>query len=233
MLLLRRALGLFPVAALLLGIAGLNAFVTEPTFSSLLLFLAAVYGVPVAVFRTLEAWVPLRGRVGSAAEPEPFAHWAAQKTQALFNAVPLLEALMRLWPGLYSAWLRAWGSHVGARVRWPLWLKVSDRSLLDVGDDVVVESSVELIAHEWVSRNGVDVVEIKRIALRSHARIGAQVLIGAGVTVGEGARIGAGAQLGNGVSIDAHGAVSPGAVVMAAPIVEGPTSVTESTELPQ
>ena len=58
---------------------------------------------------------------------------AGHQLQVLYSAFPAL----RLVPGLYSAWLRLWGSRVGRAVYWTPQVKITDRGLLKVGDGVV------------------------------------------------------------------------------------------------
>ena len=57
--------------------------------------------------------------------------------QLIFIALPALEAILRLIPGVYSAWLRLWGSHVGKHVYWTPLIEITDRDLLDIGDRVI------------------------------------------------------------------------------------------------
>ena len=38
--------------------------------------------------------------------------WGGHQCQLMYSAFPALEAALRLVPGLYSGWLRLWGSRV-------------------------------------------------------------------------------------------------------------------------
>lgn len=115
--------------------------------------------------------------------------WGAHQIQLFYDAFPALEALLRLIPGAYSAWLRAWGSRIGRRVHWTPRVDITDRGLLEVGDDVIFGHLVGCYAHVVDRRGG-------RLMLYSKPiRIGAGAFIGAGSRLGPGARIEPGSYL--------------------------------------
>jgi hypothetical protein len=86
-------------------------------------------------------------------------------------------------PGLFSLWLRAWGSTVGRAVYWTPGLEIADRSLLRIGDRVVFGHRVGLYAHLVAPKHGRLVLYVKRIT------IGSDVFVGAGTRMGPGVRI--------------------------------------------
>ena len=114
--------------------------------------------------------------------------WGSHQLQVLFIAVPSLEALLRVL-GLYSAWLRLWGARVGRRVYWTPLVEITDRSLLEIGDDVVVGHRCGFYAHAIKPARGNLYLFVKRI------RIGAGAFLGAGCGFGPGARVEPGAYL--------------------------------------
>jgi hypothetical protein len=149
----------------------------------------AVYFVPVLVYRLFVAVYPLEPGLSNMAERRFSPWWATHQIQLLYTAVPVLEALLRLIPGAYSAWLRLWGSRIGASVYWTPRMEIHDRGLLNIGDRVVFGHKVELYGHT---------VTPKRDRLLLYTGL---------VTVGSGAFVGAGSRLAPGV------VVSPSAVV--------------------
>jgi hypothetical protein len=82
--------------------------------------------------------------VGSAAF---FRWWILFQLQVIFCRLPALEEILRLAPGLYSFWLRLWGSRVGRLTYWAPGMLLSDRSFLTIGNDVVFGAGVRLIPH--------------------------------------------------------------------------------------
>jgi hypothetical protein len=178
-----RVLGLFPALhAAAIG-AGLVAFVVEPSVATGAAPLLACYALPLAVARALDRWRPLREGRTLLDAPEHSPWWASHQCQALFIALPPLEAPLLLVPGAFSLWLRLWGSRVGRGVHWTPRVEVADRGLLDVGDRVVVGHKVELYAHVVRRRRGRLVLYVRRIA------IGRGVFLGAGSRLGPGARV--------------------------------------------
>ncbi|MGH7388339.1 MAG: acyltransferase [Candidatus Rokuibacteriota bacterium] len=109
--------------------------------------LALLYLFPPLMARTLLAlWgpTPRSATLGSAAF---LRWWALGQLQLVFNRLPQLEELLRLVPGLYSAWLRLWGSRVGRLVFWSPGVVVTDRQLVDVGDRAVIGMGARIAPH--------------------------------------------------------------------------------------
>lgn len=99
--------------------------------------------------------------------------WLLGQLQMVFNRLPQLEELLRLVPGLYSAWLRLWGSRVGRLVFWSPGVVVTDRQLVDVGDRAVIGMGVRIAPHI-----------VDRDADGTARLVAAVVVIGAGAMVG-------------------------------------------------
>jgi hypothetical protein len=106
-----------------------------------------LYLVPLIPGRLLRE--SLRGSspkiaVGS---PEFIRWWACFQCQVLFLRFPALEELLRLVPGVYSWWLRMWGSRVGKLTYWAPQTMILDRGFLEIGDQVVFGAGVRLNPH--------------------------------------------------------------------------------------
>ncbi len=184
-----RLFGLFPAAWLLAVLACVLLLVMFPGLPSLLLLAFVTYLLPVACFRVHDAVWPLvegRSRIDA---PGYSPWWGGHQFQVAYSAFPALEAALRLVPGLYSAWLRLWGSRVGRRVYWTPLVEITDRSLLDIGDGVVFGHRAACYGHLVKRRGGGMVLYVRRI------RIGAGAMLGAGARLGPGARIAAGAEV--------------------------------------
>ncbi|MBI5247645.1 MAG: acyl transferase [Elusimicrobia bacterium] len=173
---------LFP--AILLATIGFSAVKL-----SVLGTLSAVYLLPVLVYRCFVVLYPLELGLSNMAEKKFSPWWASHQIQLLYTAVPVLEAVLRMIPGAYSAWLRLWGSRIGSSVYWTPRMEIHDRGLLNIGDNVIFGHKVELYGHT---------VTPKRSRLLLYTGL---------VTVGSGAFVGAGSRLAPGVVIE------PGAVV--------------------
>jgi hypothetical protein len=182
---------LFPAAWLLFVLMAIVALARDPGARALLALVAIVYVVPVACFRMHNLLWPLSEGRSRLDAPQYSSWWAAHHFQLIYIAFPALESALRLVPGLYSAWLRLWGSRIGRRVHWTPRVDITDRSLLDVGDGVVFGDRVACYCHVVTRRRGALVLYVRRI------RIGDGALIGAACRLGPGVRVDAGAALPN------------------------------------
>src|SRR5438132_13968823 len=105
----------------------------------------------------------------------------------MFNRFPFLEEALRVFPGLYSNWLRLWGSHIGRLTLWAPGVAVLDRGYLDIGDDVLFGAGVRLNAHVLLhDRNGATELALGRIRIGSGAFIGGYSLLTAGTEIAAG-----------------------------------------------
>ncbi len=187
-----RLLALFPAAWLFLVLLAFASWMSAPaSVSRALLWLATVYLLPVACFRLHErVWPLVEGR-SRLDEPSYAPWWGAHQFQIMYTAFPALEAALRLVPGMYSAWLRLWGSRIGHGVHWTPLVEISDRSLLEVGDGVIFGHRAACYAHVVQRRSGRLDLYLRRIR------------IGRGVQLGAGSRLGPGAAIMDGVTLPA------------------------------
>ncbi|MBI4345664.1 MAG: acyl transferase [Elusimicrobia bacterium] len=151
--------------------------------------LLAVYGLPLAAFHALRLVAPVREGVGYLDRAEFVPWWAAHQTQALLNAVPQLEALLRLVPGVYSAWLRLWGSRVGAGVYWTPAVEVLDRDRLELGDRVIVGAKAVFCGHVIKPGKRGLMLYVKTISIGERAFLSASTRFGPGAVVEPGATV--------------------------------------------
>ncbi len=141
----------------------------------------ALYGLPPLAFRVHQVLCPVR-EGPSHLVGEGYSPWyGGHQLQLLYTALPALEAVLRLVPGLYSAWLRTWGAKVGRGVHWTPRVQILDRALVEIGDRVIFGHEVVLLSHVIKpTKRGNLLLFVKRI------RIGDGVLLGAGCHLGPG-----------------------------------------------
>jgi hypothetical protein len=106
-----------------------------------------LYLVPPVAVRTLFLVGRLREGNLAVGSKDFFLWWASFQWQIIFCRLPALEEMMRIVPGLYSMWLRLWGSKIGRFTFWAPGTLILDRSFLKIGDDVVLGIGVRLNAH--------------------------------------------------------------------------------------
>ena len=154
--------------------------------------LAALYLLPVAAYRIHEQLFPLREGVTSLQGNAYSPWWGGHLIQNLFITFPQIESALHLVPGLFSLWLRLWGSRIGRGVTWTPRVEVLDRALVEVGDFAVFGHLSAVCSHVVTSRGGTIKLYVRKV------RIGAGALVGAEARLGPGTRVAPGAELPHG-----------------------------------
>jgi len=154
-----------------------------------LILAVILYLVPPLTFRLHQIFFPIRKSLSNLSERKYSPWWGAHQIQVIYIAIPQLEAALRLVPGLYSAWLRLWGSRIGRGVYWTPNVEITDRHLLDIGDRVVCGHKCKFLGHAIKPRGRVVTLYTRTI------KIGDDVFIGAGSRIGPGAVVADGAFL--------------------------------------
>ena len=137
----------------------------------------ALYLLPPVIVRLVTWRRPLQTGLIDLASPEFLRWWFTAQCQIVFARLPWLDELLRLVPTLYSAWLRLWGSRVGAFVYWSPGLVILDRSLVNIGSRVVFGAGVRLNPHAIAPIGG------RRSLILGPVTIGDDALIGGSSTL--------------------------------------------------
>lgn len=167
-------------------ILGISAILLQPWSFTIRVSAAIVclYLLPPALARIAGAAFAVKeGRI-PVTHPSFLGWWATAQFQMIFNRFPFLEEALRVFPGLYSAWLRLWGSRIGRLTFWAPGVAVLDRGYLDIGDDVVFGAGVRLNGHV-LARTSAGTLELALGAVRigDGASIGGYSLLTAGTEV--------------------------------------------------
>jgi len=179
-----RLFSYFPLLMTVLSLAAMGMFGRWPSLWTAALLLFIIFFLPPIVQRVMLRWSAMKQGVAEL-DGRAFSPWlASHHIQAMYDALPFLESLLRVFPGFYSLWLRMWGSRVGYGVEWAVRMDVLDRSLMDIGNRVVFEREVELAAHVRKKTDGG-----RTRALVRGVRIGSYAFLGAGSRVSAGASI--------------------------------------------
>jgi acetyltransferase-like isoleucine patch superfamily enzyme len=186
---------LFPIAQLGLTLGSLYYFVAHRCFVFLGLAVFFLYFLPIIIWRIHAIFSPLK-----LGESDIFGKfyspwWTCHQLQMLYMAMPFLEAVLRIIPGCYSLWLRAWGSKIGKNVYWTPGVIVYDRNLLDIGDNVIIGEKAIFVAHIISPKNGTGVLELAVNKVENRAFIGAACCVSPGCLIREGALLKVGVEL--------------------------------------
>jgi hypothetical protein len=174
---------IFPFLTILLTIISFITFSKNPSFLSFLLIPCSLYIFPLASYRIHNVFFPLKKGKSIIDTSKYSSWWGGHQIQLIYYACPTLEALLRVVPGVFSLWLRLWGSKVGKGVYWTPNVEIDDRGLVEIGDNVVFGHKIEIISHIVGPKKG-------GLSLYSqNVKIGKDCFIGAGSRLGPGAEI--------------------------------------------
>ena len=183
MTLLSKIMALFPFLHGLVILSSILWFAQEPTVLSMGLIFVAIYLFPLFIFRVMGFFYPIIQGKSDLAKDKYSPWWGGHQIQLMFYVVPQFEAFLRVIPGAFSLWLRLWGSKVGKNTYWTPNVEIDDRSMVEIGDNVLFGHKVELVSHVVGGKKGIFSLYSKNI------------VIGDGAFVGAGSRLAPGAEL--------------------------------------
>lgn len=148
--------------------AGLFLYLVPPLLVRILLFLGG----------NKEGKIPIGSR-------EFFLWWASFQLQMIFCRIPALEELLRFIPGVYSFWLRIWGSEIGQFTFWSPGTTITDRSFLKIGKNVIFGAGVRLNPHVIANadESGMAQLLLGRVEIGDSCSIGGYSLLTAGTKI--------------------------------------------------
>lgn len=183
---------LFPALVVGLALAAALWLLAAPGVLPVLALVFVLYGLPPLAFRLHERHFPLR-EGGSRLVGKAYSPWyGGHQLQLVYLSFPGLERLLRLVPGLFSAWLRLWGAKVGRGVYWTPHFEISDRSLVEIGNSVIFGHRAGVYPHVIKPRRDNLLLLVKRVRIDDGAFVGAGSVLGPGVHVHAGAIVEAG-----------------------------------------
>ncbi|QHG17131.1 acyl transferase [Nostoc sp. ATCC 53789] len=195
MTVLSKIFSFFPAFILLLTGAAIVYLAYSPNVFSILAVFLSIYGLPVLVYR-LHEWVyPVREGISYLQGKEYSPWWGSHQIQVIYIAIPALEALLRLIPGVFSCWLRLWGAKVGRDVYWTTRLEIADRSLLEIGDRVVIGHGIGIYSHIIKPRKQNLMLYVKKVKIGSNVFVGAGSNLAPGVVIADGSYLPAATKL--------------------------------------
>jgi hypothetical protein len=174
---------LFPALHISLILGAIYYFVASTTPLSFLLVFVSIYVFPVLCHSILRTITPIEEGVTDIFAKNFSPWWASHQIQSLFIAIPRLESLLILIPGLYSFWLRCWGSKIGKGVYWTPGVANYDRDLLVIGDGAIFGERAVTVAHVITPKGGKGLLMVAKI------KVGIKCFVGAGAGLGPGVKM--------------------------------------------
>ena len=148
--------------------------------------LTVLYLFPPLLARITLKLLPIRATCIDLSCRDYFVWWFLLNLQMVFCRFPFLEEGLRLFPGVYSGWLRLWGADIGKHTYWAAGLRILDRSFLDIGDGVVFGAGVHLNPHVVVrNKEGRLELLLAPIKIGDRALIGGYSLLTAGTEIAQ------------------------------------------------
>ena len=147
---------------------------------------AVLYLLPPLLARCVLGLWPIREGTIAVPSRDYFVWWVVLNLQIIFCRLSFLEELMRIIPGAYTAWLRLWGSRIGAFTYWAAGLRILDRSFLDIGDGVACGAGVRLNPHVLAENDdGAMELMLATVHIGDRAIIGGYALLTAGTRIAD------------------------------------------------
>lgn len=121
--------------------------------------------------------------------------FVAFQLQQLYNHFDFIERTLRLFPELYSLWLRLWGSTIGTKIIWTAQCQIVDRTHLSIGDRVLVGNQTYITAHMIKKKDNKYLLFVKPVTIGSDIVLAFQCVISPGVIIEDRAFVEAGGVL--------------------------------------
>jgi hypothetical protein len=179
-------LSFFPALVILMTAAAFLWICFYPGILSIMALLISLYVFPLVVYRIHEYFYPLKEGISYLGGKNYSPWWGSHQIQVIYIAFPALETLLRLIPGAFSLWLRLWGSKVGKNVYWTPQLEISDRSLIEIGDNVVFGNGVGIYSHIIKPKKQDLLLYVKKVKIGNNVFLGAWNHIAPGVSITDG-----------------------------------------------
>ena len=179
----------FPGIVITIEFIELYSFATNPTLAKLTFLVLTPYLLPLLSFRSLTWIFPLKEGREYVKKGSLSVWFLTYRIQLLYGLLPALEGVLLAFPGLFSLWLRAWGSNIGSRVFWAATVKVTDRSHLIIGDNVFIGNEVYFSPHVVSRGQERNFLYYRRITIEKNCFIGAGCRMGPGVRIKTGSKV--------------------------------------------
>ncbi|MDJ0737800.1 MAG: DapH/DapD/GlmU-related protein [Nostocaceae cyanobacterium] len=186
MTILSTLLSFFPTLVMVMAGISFLEICFHPGIFSVAALLFSLYAFPLLVYRIHEYFYPVQEGITYLQGQEYSPWWGSHQIQVIYFAFPSLEAALRLIPGAFSLWLRLWGSKVGKAVYWTPRLEISDRSLVEIGDNVIFGYGCGILCHAVKPKKDNLVLYVKKVKIGSNVFIGAGSYFAPGVSLKDG-----------------------------------------------
>lgn len=188
LILYNKALGFLTPIIIIMGFYFFYSFVVTPKIYFFLRLILCPYLIPLFIYRITFAFIPLKEGAFYIESDSDIAWQMSYKIQSIYGAIPQLEKFL-ISLGLFSFWLRMWGSKIGKNVFWTSHTQVLDRNGLVVGNFVFFGHESVLTSHITNFKHGKAIIYFKKIKIGNHVFVGARSKIAPGVQIDDGVKL--------------------------------------------
>lgn len=169
---------------LLLGLVLFWIFTPFSIAQKILISAAVLYFLP-PLLALLIRWIfPIKNRKIPFGSREFMTWWSIFSLQVVYLRFPFLEEILRSIPGVYSFWIRLWGSKVGRTTYWAAGVSIQDRSFICIGDNVMMGAGVRLTPHVNIkNEEGNSILLLDKITIGNRCVVGGYSLLTAGTVI--------------------------------------------------
>lgn len=148
-----------------------------------IIIISYLYLLPVFFYRLFYLFYPKSYGKCELFSREYNLWWYGVQLQTIYTRFSFLEEFLRIFPFVYSFWLRLWGSKIGALVFWSPKVLIVDRGDLNIGDHCIIGYGAKFTSH-LLSKS-----HKRNILLYQPINVGDRVVMGAEVNIGPGVQI--------------------------------------------
>lgn len=176
-------LSFFPSTVMLLGFICFLWVCHSPGIFSITALLFSVYGFPLLIHKIHDHFYPIKEGISYLQGEEYSPWWGSHQIQSIYITFKPLESALRLIPGAFSLWLRLWGAKIGKNVYWTPELEIADRSLIEIGDNVIFGHKCGIFSHVVKPKNQDLMLYVKKVKIGNNIFIAAACYIAPGVEI--------------------------------------------------
>ena len=178
---IERSFWFFPLALIVTIMSLLIKAINTPNVLNIGLVLFTIYLFPPLLYRIISLFIPIKVGTQKWGPKEVANGWMiAHRIQMIYIIFPFLERMLNSLPGIYSVWLRLWGSKIGKMIYWGPDVVILDRTHLNIGSYNFIGGST-LSAHLAIpNKDGTMRFVVKPIEIGSNVFVSTQCNIGPG-----------------------------------------------------
>lgn len=156
---------------------------TKNQYSLIILGVILIYLAPPLTHRFMNWLYPIK-QGATLVDPKEYNPWINSfRLQKIYTIFPVLERILFLSPGIYSAWLRLWGSKIGKGVYMLPGIEIVDRGNLNIGDFVFIGNKTYISPHVFINKNGKMFIYVKDVCIGPGSFVGSFCVLGPGTNI--------------------------------------------------